>query len=71
VQPNSYLVPRADVDGVDRSLEDHVNAVVGKDRADRLGDIRVLSSHELGRIVRSWVTLPPKRRKACSISRPI
>jgi hypothetical protein len=35
------------LDGVDRGLEDHVNAVVRKDRVDRLCDVRVFSGREL------------------------
>jgi len=46
-QPYSNLIARATFDGIDRGLEDHVDAVFYKDRADRIGDVQVLSGSEL------------------------
>ncbi len=45
------MVARAPLDGGGRSLERHINAVLREDRADRLGDVRILAWRELRRLL--------------------
>ena len=46
-QPEAHPLARAALDGAGLGAEDHIDAVLREDRADRLGDVGVLAGQEL------------------------